>query len=56
MAGKIVVYRCTDVVLKERRILHLDPKAARRKLEFHTGWSLNIGDLKLPPHRHKHTQ
>ena len=31
-----------DVVLEEPRVLHLDLKAARRGLSFHTGWSLSI--------------
>jgi phenylalanyl-tRNA synthetase beta subunit len=35
-----------DVVLEELRVLHFDPKAARRRLSFHTGWSLNKEDLK----------
>ena len=32
------------------RVLHLNQKAARRRLEFHTGWSLSIGNLKAHPH------
>jgi hypothetical protein len=31
-----------DMVLEELRILHLDPNAARRRLEFHSGLSLGI--------------
>jgi hypothetical protein len=39
---------------KDLRVLHLDPKAGRRKLTiFYTGWSLSIGgDLKANPHSH----
>jgi hypothetical protein len=49
-----------DSVLEEPRVLHLDPKAARRSLSpagsqrealFHTGRSLSIGgDLKTHLH------
>ena len=39
-----------DMVLEELRVLHLDAQAARRRLCFHTGWSLDIGDLKTHPH------
>ena len=51
-----------DMVLEVRRVLHLDPKAAegdclpqaaRRRLEFYTGQSLNIGDLKTRPQSDK---
>jgi hypothetical protein len=40
-----------DMVLeKELRVLHLDPKAARRIFDlFHTGQSFSIGDLKAYP-------
>jgi len=34
------------MMLEEHRALHLDPKAARKRLEFDTGWNLSIGDLK----------
>ena len=27
-------------------VLHLDPKAARKRVDFHTGQTLSIGDLK----------
>jgi len=37
-------------MVEEHRALHLDPKAARKTLEFDTGWSLNIGDLKAHPY------
>ena len=39
-----------DMVLEEPRILHLDPKAPRRRLSFHTGQSLNIESLKAHSH------
>lgn len=39
------------MVLEEPRAPHLDLKAAGRRLEFQTGWSLSIGDLKAHPHR-----
>jgi hypothetical protein len=42
-----------DMVLEEPRVLHLDPKAARR-LSFHTGRSLSIEALKA--HLHKDTR
>jgi hypothetical protein len=42
-----------DVVLEEPKVLHLDLKAARRRLEFHTRQSLSIGDLKA--HSHSNT-
>jgi hypothetical protein len=29
-------------MLEELRVLHLDLKAARRRLEIHTGWSLSL--------------
>jgi hypothetical protein len=32
------------------RVLHLNQKAARRRLEFHTGWKASLGDLKAHPH------
>ena len=38
------------MVLEELRVLHLDLKAARRRLEFHTDKSLSLGDLKAHPH------
>jgi hypothetical protein len=39
------------MVLEEKlRVLHLGLKAARRRLGFHIGWSLGIGDLKAHPH------
>jgi hypothetical protein len=33
-----------DRVLEEPKVLHLDPMAAKRRLKFHSGWSLSIGD------------
>ena len=36
--------------LEEGRLLHLDPKAARERLSFHTGQSMNTGDLKAHAH------
>jgi len=39
-----------DMVLQEHRALHLDPKAARKRLELDTGWNLSIGDLKAHPY------
>lgn len=33
----------------EVRVLHVHPKAAGRRLEFHTRKSLSIGDLKVQP-------
>jgi hypothetical protein len=38
------------MVLEEPRILHLDLKAARRKLSFHTGRNIIIGTLKEHPY------
>ena len=38
------------MVLEEPRVLHLDPKVARRRLEFHTGRSLSIGSLEAHLH------
>jgi len=38
------------MVLEEQRILQPCPKRARRRMEFHTGQSLSIGDLKAHPH------
>jgi hypothetical protein len=38
------------MMLEELRILHLNQKAVRRRLEFHTGWSLSIGNLKAHSH------
>jgi len=37
------------VLAKELSDLHLDAKAARKRLSFHTGWSLNRGALKPTP-------
>ena len=37
------------IALEELRVLHLGLKAARRRLGFHIGWSLGIGDLKAHP-------
>jgi hypothetical protein len=37
-------------VQKDSRVLHLDLKAARRRLESQTGRSLNIGDVKVCPY------
>jgi hypothetical protein len=34
-----------DMMLEEKRVTHLYPKAARRRLEFYTGWNLSTGDL-----------
>ena len=34
-----------DMMLEENRVLLLDPIAARRRLEFYTGWNLSIIDL-----------
>jgi hypothetical protein len=40
-----------DMVLEmELRVLHLDPKAVRRRLS-HIGKSLSLGDLKTHPYR-----
>jgi hypothetical protein len=33
------------MMLEEKRVLLVDPKAARRRLVFYTGWNLLIGDL-----------
>jgi hypothetical protein len=33
------------MMLEEKRVTHLYPKAARRRLEFYTGWNLSTGDL-----------
>jgi hypothetical protein len=47
------------MVLEEQRVLHLDLQAAeggiilkkvRRRLKFHTGWSLGKGVLKSEPY------
>ena len=47
-----------DMVLEEQRVLHLYPKATRRRLAsagsqdeglFHTVWSLHIGPQSPPP-------
>jgi hypothetical protein len=38
------------VLEMELRVLHLDLKAARRRLECHSGQSLSIEDLKACPH------
>ena len=38
------------MVLGEQRLLHLDLKAARKRLSFHTGQSRSIGDLKAQSH------
>jgi hypothetical protein len=35
--------------LEELRIPHLDPKATRRGLEFHTGWNWSIKTSKFTP-------
>jgi hypothetical protein len=34
---------------EESRVPHLVLQAARRRLEFHTGWKLSLGDLKENP-------
>jgi hypothetical protein len=39
-----------DMLLGEPRVLHLDPKAIRKRLAFHTGCSLSLGDLKAHLH------
>lgn len=41
--------RQTDMLLELLRDLHLDPKAAKRKLESHTEQRLSKGDLKAHP-------
>jgi hypothetical protein len=38
-----------DLVPEEPRVLHLDQKADRKRLEFHTGWSLHR-DIKAHCH------
>jgi hypothetical protein len=37
------------VLERELRVLQHDLEEARRRLEFHTGWSLSIGNLKAHP-------
>jgi hypothetical protein len=37
------------VLEKEMSVLPLDAKTARKRLSFHTRWSLNIGDSKPTP-------
>jgi hypothetical protein len=39
-----------DIVLEEPRILCLDPKADRKRLSFHFGQILSIGNNKATPH------
>jgi hypothetical protein len=38
------------MVLEELRVLHLNPKEARRRLWLHIGQSLSIENLKTHPH------
>jgi hypothetical protein len=51
----MMVGSLADVMLKELRILHLDPKTARR-LEFHSGQSLDRGDFIAHPQNDKFLQ
>jgi hypothetical protein len=48
---------------KELGVLHLDPKAGRRRVSFHIGQSLSIGVFKVhlhsepvPPKGHTHSK
>jgi hypothetical protein len=38
------------MVQEELRVLYLDPKAARKRLEFHSGQSLSIETSKVCPY------